>query len=717
MTFTFNGRQVSFEQGDSVLVAVLRAGQHPTGGGCLCLAGDCPHCLATVDGVSYVRTCQTRAGTGMEVSRQAAQPELPSTGRVPEVTPESRFCDVVVIGQGESGVAAAALARQEGRSVITFEANDGEEVVGIYAGPLVVARTRARIVQVQCDEVVVATGAAEIQPVCPGAGLAGIVTARAAAALEAAGIELGRTVRIDASGEWPVRFEGDERVSAVVVATAAGNVRHEADTVVVDLGTHPRDALVRMGAGLNVRALGDAALPGVLPPPPRDGVICPCSGVTVGDVESVWERGFREMELIKRATLAGTGTCQGSVCLPHLRAFLTGKGVSEVMPFTARPLVRQITMAEAGAAYHSTPFKRTALHDEHLALGAQMDRFGGWWRPWRYGAVEAEYRAVREAVSVGDVGTLGKIIVSGPGALDLLDWLYPCRVADLRPGRCRYALLLDERGYVIEDGLICRDTATRFYLSFTSAGASFAEMWVRDWAEGLDLDVRIMDRTMSLGAINVTGPRAKDLLGRAGFTTPLPYMSHAQAEVFGVPCRVLRLSFTGEVSFELHHPVDRSVDLWNALLEAGVDLGVRPHGLDALFTLRLEKGHVIVGMDTEFDSTPRRLGMDWAVRMDKGDFVGREALSRTNALPLDKLLIGLQMEGTDPFEGEVIWRSGRAVGQVTSARFSPMLQKAVMLGWVAIEDGDAPDLVEVDGRPARRTTTPFYDPEGRRARS
>jgi sarcosine oxidase subunit alpha len=571
------------------------------------------------------------------------------------------------------------------------------------------------MVWVHCEEVVVATGAAEGHPVCPGNDLSGIVTRRAAETLAAAGIDLGRVAQISHNDPL-IRFEGERRVGAAVLATENGEQRIPCDTVVVDLGLYPRDGLARMGAGLPVRAVGEAGVSAVLPPGPAKGILCPCSGVTVEDLEASWERGFHELELLKRATLAGTGTCQGSVCLPHLRAFVAARAGELPSAFTARPVARQLTMGEAAAGSHLAPVRRTALHDEHLALGAQMDRFGGWWRPWRYGDVDDEYWAVRKAVSVGDVGTLGKMLLSGPGSVGLLEWLYPCRVADLKPGRTRYALMLDERGYVIEDGLICRVDDTRFSLTFTSAGASFAEMWIRDWADGRGHDVRLLDRTMALGAINVTGPRSKDLLSRLGLEQAIPYMGHAPAVVAGVPCHVFRLSFTGELSYELHHPAEESVRLWRALLDAGADLDVKPHGLDTLFRLRLEKGHVIVGMDTEFDSTPRRLGMEWAVRMDKGDFVGRESLKRIDALPLDKRLFGLEMSGAAPFEGDVIRRGGEPVGQVTSARFSPALNKSVLLGWVMLNGADNSGPLVIDGRPVAVGSVPFYDPQGARAR-
>jgi sarcosine oxidase subunit alpha len=153
------------------------------------------------------------------------------------------------------------------------------------------------------------------------------------------------------------------------------------------------------------------------------------------------------------------------------------------------------------------------------------------------------------------------------------------------------------------------------------------------------------------------------------------------------------------------------------LLELGEDLGIRPHGIDALFMLRLEKGHVIVGMDTDFDSTPRRLGMDWAAKMNKTFFIGSHALTRLSRLPLDKRLVGLEMEGPAPTEGSVLWSSGELMGQATSARFSPVLGKTVMLGWLRMVDETLPDKVLCDGTPVRIVPTPFYDPKGSRARA
>jgi sarcosine oxidase subunit alpha len=305
--------------------------------------------------------------------------------------------------------------------------------------------------------------------------------------------------------------------------------------------------------------------------------------------------------------------------------------------------------------------------------------------------------------------------VSGRQALDFLQRLYPTDVASIRVGRSRYALLLNERGHVIDDGMICREAEDRFVLTFTTGGAGNAEMWMRDWIDTWGLEVNLLDRTMSLAAINVTGPRAGELLGRLGLTDPPRFLQHVRGDVAGVPCHVMRLSFTGEASFELHHPIDRSVELWGALMRRGHDLGIRPHGLQALFALRLEKGHVIIGLDTELDTTPRRLGMDWAVNMDKPDFIGREALARTATLPDQRRLVGLTMADAAPTEGSPIWSDGNVIGHVTSSFSSPTLGHTVMLGW--LKRAPFPEQVEIDGRVAAIAEPPFYDPEGTRARA
>lgn len=733
-----DGRPIGFEPGDSVAVAILRAGESPAGGGTLCLAGDCGNCLARVNGIAYVRTCQQRAYAGLAVERHPADglPSLPVV-EGPDVTaspigPEQSVLraevDVAVIGGGSSGREAAAAAEASGRRVLVLDAEAGDEVVAIFPGPTVVVRTPTVMLHVHAHEIIVATGSAEIQPVAPGNDLDGLLTARAAERLHAAGVDLGEAVAVGAPPDGVpctavagrlVRIEGDEhgRVRAVVTADdwIGAETTTPCRTLILGLGRAPRNTLARMAGEIPVRMVGSAAADVALPPPPVEGVVCRCMGVSVDDLAAAWDRGYRELELLKRSSQACLGTCQGGACLPHVRSWIAERTGETPAPFTARPASRQITLAEAAADTYIDAFRRTPLHDEHLSLGARMDRFGGWWRPWHYGDAISEYWAVREAVSIGDVSTLGKLVVSGPDVVEALERLYPCHVADIKPGRSRYALLLDERGHVMDDGMILREADDRFVLSFTSGGAANAEMWVRDWIDTWGLRVHVMDRTMSLAAINVSGPLAANLLERAGLPDVPRFLGHAHAEVAGVACHVMRLSFTGEASFELHHDPDRSVDLWRALLSMGEDLGIRPHGLQALFGMRLEKGHVIVGMDTEMDSTPRRLGMDWAARMDKPRFIGRASLERVGKLPDERRLFGFTMPGPAPLEGSPILVDGDIVGHVTGSWTSPVLGRAVMLGWQ--KRTPFADTVTIDGREAVVASTPFYDPEGRRARA
>ncbi len=755
-TFEADGTRVPFRPGDTVLEALLRAGQHPTGGGCLCCAGDCPHCLVVVDGEAYARSCQLPARSGLDVRLAHADGNTPplqggspsaSRSETGEAAAQHAFADVVVVGQGRAGRAAAERARGESKSVLTLDAQAGQDVVGVYPGPLVVARTLAGMLHVRPEqELVLAPGSAEIQPAVPGAHLRGLLTSRAADRLHQAGLDLGHVVAVGAQpvhceaeaalGDL-VRFEpkddAPDRLGAVVMRQGGKEVRFACDTASLGLGWSPRAGLSRMArhvvGNVKLETLGSAAEAGDLPTCPPEGTVCPCSQVSVADLERVWNAGFRELELMKRATLAGTGTCQGSCCTPYLRSFIQEHGAELQEPFTARPPVRQPTVEEVAAGAHHHPTARTPLHTEHEALGATFERSGGWWRPWTYGDPNEplhrpEYDAVREAVSVCDVGTLGKFRVTGPDALAFLELVFPTRIATLKEGRLRYVLLLDERGYVLDDGIVARD-GNELLVCFTSGGASFAEMWLRDWVESRPFDARILNETWSLGAINVTGPRAAELLHRLG-AGPLPkFGTHGQLDVAGVSCRAYRMSFTGELSYELHHAAADSVALWRKLLEAGEDLGIRPHGLQTLLGLRLEKGHVIVGKDTDYDSTLRRIDHEWAAHLESGDFVGRHATVRTNAIPLNRRLAALEMESPAPVEGAVIWRAptdGGApeqsdyAGYTTSCFDSPALGKVVALGWVRQELVDADAALLIDGRPARLTSLPFYDPKGARAK-
>jgi sarcosine oxidase subunit alpha len=196
-----------------------------------------------------------------------------------------------------------------------------------------------------------------------------------------------------------------------------------------------------------------------------------------------------------------------------------------------------------------------------------------------------------------------------------------------------------------------------------------------------------------------------------------PYLQHREIKVAGIGCRAIRLGFVGELSYELHHPSDSSVQLWDALLAEGEDLEIRPHGLDALRLLRLEKGHIIVGQDTDFDATPARLNMNWAVKLEKPWFVGKRGVERANAHESLRRLVAVSFAGHAPPEGAPLRSGGRDVGYISSSGWSPVLGCGVSLGWVTRTNGSFPTQLEANGAVGKVVDHPFYDPKGERLRA
>ena len=320
-----------------------------------------------------------------------------------------------------------------------------------------------------------------------------------------------------------------------------------------------------------------------------------------------------------------------------------------------------------------------------------------------------------------DVGTLGKFLIAGADATEFLERLYPSHVHSVAEGRLRYSVLLNEAGSIFDDGLICSLGPLGYYITLTTAGAEQGEAWLKDWAETWELNVHIVNQTAATGAINVAGPKARELLLKLCDDPigpdELRFSRHREIRVAGVTCRALRLGFVGELSFELHHSSRQSVALWNALLEAGEPLGVKPHGMHTLLLLRLEKGHILVGVDTDFDSSPAKVGVEWTVKMEKDYFVGKTALQRLGELPLDNKLQGIVFPGDSaPLEGTTLTVDGDHVGYLSSSRYSPALGKSVALGWVRRRNGEVPREVQAEGRPGTIAELPFYDPKGERVR-
>jgi sarcosine oxidase subunit alpha len=832
-TLRLGRRRIRVEDGDSVASALYRAGirtfsrslKYHRRRGLYCGTGECPNCLVTVDGIPGVRSCVTPAADGMRVRRERGWPSverdalaildqlhvlLPvgfyyktfirprwswavasrmirravGLGRLPPgpvVTRMNRHlrCDVLVVGAGESGRAAASSAAIRGERVVlcdegdVAERPDGVEVlarhaaIGVYEGPMVALASAEGIVQVHPGRVVTATGGSEVHPVFPGNDLPGVMLGRAAVGLTERGVAPGRRAVVVAAhdegiehlmtlrdagvpiaavvvpsslaGQVPddvrtlidatvVRADGKDRVRFAVLRDADGVTRGiGCDLFVLSVGLSPRDDLVRMSAAGEVEPVGDAgAEVSPMATTHPAGTVCLCEDVSVGDLERAWAEGFRSSELLKRYTTATMGPCQGAMCGRHLAAFAAAQTIEKgatttIARTTARPPARPVPLAALAAAVHPVIEKRTSLHDVHVAAGARMGWSGSWLRPLHYGDAEEEYRAVRGRVSVMDVGTLAKFLVTGPDATALMDASFPTRFDDLAPGMSRYLLALDEAGYVFDDGLVCGLGEEGWYLTSTSGGADRMEAWLRDRADRLGLRVHVIDLTAERGAILVAGPLARSLLG--GLTdAPLdteafPPLGVRELTVADVPCGAIRSGFVGEVAFELHHPRSRGPELWDAIVRQGDGLGIRPHGLDALEILRLEKGHPYVGQDTMPDDTPEKLGLGWAVAHGK-TFAASRALERLAETLPDRRLVGLAFDrGGAELRGVPLRSGGRIVGRVTSAGWSPTLGRSIGLGWIRrAPGGDVPGALRADHVAARVVPTPFLDPDGERLR-
>jgi sarcosine oxidase subunit alpha len=411
----------------------------------------------------------------------------------------------------------------------------------------------------------------------------------------------------------------------------------------------------------------------------------------------------------------------------RLMAKETGTSMADVGTTTPRPPWHAVPMGVlSGRPFE--PAKRSSIHARHRELGANVMWAGDWRRAYDYGDPKAEAMAVHRAAGLIDVSTLGKLIVRGPDAGEFLDRLYPNRFSDLKNGRIRYGVITSDSGRVMDDGTICRLDDDGFYVTTTSSGAGAIYDWFTWWLADWRLDVHITDATQGLSAINLAGPRAREIMGKVtdldcsaeGFT----YLDGKQAEVAGVPCLILRIGFVGEVGYEIHCPSAQGEHLWDALMDAGEEFGVTPFGLEPQRQLRLQKMHILVGQDTDSESTPFGAAMSWIVKLDKEqDFIGKWALQHYENEQLETALVGFTLaNGHVPTEGAVVMpENGSPMGQVTSARFSQQLDRVIGMAWVPsalAKDGARITISDEHRRiEGEVQTRPFYDPDGEILRS
>jgi sarcosine oxidase subunit alpha len=502
----------------------------------------------------------------------------------------------------------------------------------------------------------------------------------------------------------------------------------------------------------------------IFPHPTAKSFIDLDEDVQYKDIINAVQEGYDHVELLKRYTTVGMGPTQGKLANTNairVLSKITGRTVPETGVTTSRPFYHPVPLSHlAGRGFH--PHRLTALHSRHLAAGAVLMPAGEWQRPAYYaeagrsqaGSIAEEVVAVRNHAGIIDVSTLGKLEINGPEAGAFLERVYTGRFASMPIGTIRYGLMCDETGTVIDDGVVARLADDRYYITTTTAGSAAIYRELQRWAIIWGHGVVLTNATGSMAAINLAGPRAREVLGPLCepdlnlAEDAFPYLGVRAGRVLGVPARLLRVGFVGELSYEIHIPSYSAGLIWDRLLEAGRAHGIRPFGVEAQRVLRLEKGHVIIGQDTDGLTHPFEAGLDWAVKMDKRFFVGQRSLKILGRKPPKRRLVGFTASpnGAHDLGGEetrapapvapplqpsaasgaggieechLIIHQGEIIGRVTSVAYSPILRRVIGMAFIAPERTatGTPFQVRLDDGSFIAATVaepPFYDPENRR---
>lgn len=467
--------------------------------------------------------------------------------------------------------------------------------------------------------------------------------------------------------------------------------------------------------------------------------------VTVGDLHLAARENFRSVEHVKRYTTLGMASDQGKTSnVPAIQqlAGLLGRTPPQIGTTRFRPPYDPVAIgAFAGTAVgrRLMPAQLTPSHDLATCAGARFEDYGAWRRPSSFAlpgesepdAVAREVLAVRHHVGLFDASPLGKIEVAGPDAAEFLDRIYVNRMATLKPGRLRYGLMLTENGVIFDDGVCARLDDHRFIVGTTSGHARAVTQMLEEWLQGEWPDLRVVTENVTTcwSVMNIAGPSARALLAAVGTDIDLsseafPHMAIRCGMVGGMTGRVQRVSFTGELSYEIAVPWHSGAALWSALLEAGKAFGIAPFGVEALMTMRIEKGFLHVGSETDGTTLPQDVGFAAAVAAKPGDFVGRRSTMRPDALrPRRRQLVGLEVEGAVPslpVGAHVVDHGsrGRSAGWVTSSAWSPTLGRSIALAMIEAGTeriGEVVTLWDLGPRRSARICDPrFYDPRGER---
>ncbi len=468
--------------------------------------------------------------------------------------------------------------------------------------------------------------------------------------------------------------------------------------------------------------------------------------VKVSDVRLAAQEGFVSVEHAKRYTTLGMATDQGKLSNINGLAVLAGalgEDIPAVGTTTFRPPYHPISMgAIAGEARGDVfqPLRRSPMHDWHEGNGAQWEPVGHWRRPYAYkradesthDAVMREVTNTREKLGMLDASTLGKIVVKGPDAGRFLDMLYTNMMSTLKPGKCRYGLMCNDNGFLIDDGVVARIDDDTWLCHTTTGGADTIHAHMEEWlqTEWWDWQVYVANVTEQYAQIAVVGPNARAALERLGgmdvSKDALGFMEWADGTLGGFNVRIYRISFSGELSYEIAVDASHGQALWDALLAVGADLGAMPYGTEALHILRAEKGFIMIGDETDGTVIPQDLGLHWALSKKKEDYMGKRAQQRAHMADPDRWkLVGLEtVDGTVLPDGAYAVGEGTndngqrtMIGRVTSSYHSPTLDKGIAMGLVLHGPdrmGETLDFPGTDGKTyqAKIVDPVFYDKEG-----
>ncbi|MDQ0930743.1 sarcosine oxidase subunit alpha family protein [Streptomyces turgidiscabies] len=471
--------------------------------------------------------------------------------------------------------------------------------------------------------------------------------------------------------------------------------------------------------------------------------------VSVEDLARATGAGMRSVEHTKRYTTAGTANDQGrtsGLLASGIVAALLGVDISALGTTTFRPPYTPVSFATLAGrnrgALHD-PVRTTALHDWHVEHGALFENVGQWKRPWYYprpgedmeAAVLRECAVARDSVAFMDASTLGKIDVQGPDAGVFLDLLYTNMMSTLKVGMIRYGVMCRPDGMIFDDGTVIRVAPDRFLVTTTTGNAAAVLDWMEEWSqtEWPDLRVHCTSVTEQWATVALVGPRSRDVLGSlapqlAVDNADFPFMAWRETSVAGIEARVCRISFSGELAYEINVSPWEARALWEALYEAGAPYGITPYGTETMHVLRAEKGYPIIGQDTDGTVTPQDLGMSWVVSKKKPDFIGKRSYARADAVRPDrKHLVGLLPEDPGTFlpegtqlvaESELPAPPVPMLGHVTSSYRSAALGRTFAL---ALIKGGRERVGERLYAVARDRLVPvtvaspvLYDPEGAR---